>query len=191
MEKYSHQHWLARHCWCGYWGLWRQPVLTTLLQFPQDEAQSRRFSRIAFPPHQQWTLPFRWATGTVLLSFSPSSLSFDCVQSVSCPVPAPPPPRPTHFLHLPWFYTLRTLHVPRVALLRSLAPSQREFSCFWFLHLPETTCIPWVLALPPYCKSAVMGQVLFTLHLDGPLSVFTYPAGHTLERFSTWGNWCI
>lgn len=45
--------------------------------------------------------------------------------------------------------------------------------------------IPELWALLPSSKSAVTGQVLFTLHLHDPVSVVTYPSGHTQERFST------
>lgn len=54
-----------------------------------------------------------------------------------------------------------------------------------FQKLPA---FPGLWPLPPTSKTAVMGQVLFTLHLHDPLSVVTYPSSHTQERFSTLGN---
>lgn len=137
--------------------------------------QSTCFSRItSFPPTVNPPLQMSCChCATVLQSFLAVLWFWSC---------CPPPP----FWCRPQFYnSLKAPYVLGAALLRSPAPSQRQLDSFWFLHLPETACIPELWALLPSSKSAVTGQVLFTLHLHDPVSVVTYPSGHTQERFST------
>lgn len=55
----------------------------------------------------------------------------------------PPPP---FWCRTQFYNSLKVPYVLGAALLGSLAPSQRKLCCFWFLHLPETACIPWVVA---------------------------------------------
>lgn len=55
-----------------------------------------------------------------------------------------------------------------------------------FQKLPA---FPGLWPLPPTSKAAVMGQVLFTLHLHDPLfCCHISPLGHMQERFYTLGN---
>lgn len=124
-----HQHWRLFQCLHEYRGLWRQPVLTTL-------RQSSCFSRItSFLPTVNLPLQMRCCHCAAVLQSLLAVLWFWS----RCP----PPP---FWCRLQFYSSLKAPYVLGAALLGSLAPSQRKLCCFWFLHLPETACIPWVVA---------------------------------------------